>query len=271
MRLGHRRGRPGHRRGRRGARLAVLTLIGLAAPAGSEPSAPVVALAEPARAALEPLGEGVVLEALPATPITDPARLRHLEPGSWTYRIVDGANRGQEQHVRVERAASDDPEASWRLVTEGGDIQRLKVTTEHKVVKLSQDDPQSDRLIVYRPGLVLESGLRVGQAKKVDAKLATYKSGSPDDVEYEGTLAYEIRYLGAYRVKTPAGSFDTRLLEHEYTMKIGPAKAHYRSFGFYAEDVGNVAEVSEESVKALLVYRRSSRGARVLLAYPESR
>ncbi|MFP8876418.1 MAG: hypothetical protein VCB99_05805, partial [Myxococcota bacterium] len=88
-------------------------------------------------------------------------------------------------------------------------------------------------------------------------------------VEYQGQLDYTITYVGAYRVETPAGSFDARLLVHEYEMKIGPAKAHYRSYGFYVDDVGMVAEVSKEKVTALLLYRRRDRAARVLEEMPE--
>jgi len=231
--------------------------------------APVIPLPDAARKALAPLGAGIVLGALPATPITDAARLRHLEAGTWRYRLLEGPERSKVQTVVVEPVPADDSEASWRVVTEGEAVQRLRVTTTDEVVKLSQDDLQSNRYIVYRPGIVLEPGMQPGQTKTVKSGLATYKSPDRKDVEFNGSLEYRIHYIGAYRVKTPAGTFDARLLEHEYTMKIGPAKAEYRSYGLYADDVGNVAEVSSESVRAVLVYHRSSEGARVLLSYPE--
>jgi hypothetical protein len=52
-------------------------------------------------------------------------------------------------------------------------------------------------------------------------------------------------------------------------MKIGPAKAGHNSSGFYADGVENIAEVSEESVSALLIYRRKSSSARLLLSAPD--
>jgi len=237
-------------------------------PSAAAAQAPVIPLSDAVRSELAALGDGVVGEPLPAAPIEDPARLRHLADGTWLYRIVAGANRGQQQTVRVERVAPGDGGATWRVVTGGDEVQQLKVTSEHEVLKLSQTDLQSDRIVVYRPGLVLDPGMRPGQSKAVESRIATSKTGHPDRVEFEGELQYTTRYLGAYRVHTPAGSFDARLLEHHYTMKIGPAKAKYRSYGFYAEDVGNVAEVSDETVSALLLYRRSNRGARVLLSAP---
>ena len=246
--------------------LAALLLLGAGAARGAAQDAPVVPLPEEARRALEPLGPGVVGEALPARPIRDPARLRHLTRGTWTYRIVEGADRGQEQTVRVEPVDDGDPNA-WRVAV-GDEVQQLEVTSDHRVVKRAQDDRGSDRLVVYRPGLVLEPDMQVGQSRTVETGIATYKGGDSGRPEYDGHLEYTIRYLGAYRVVTPAGPFDARLLEHRYVMEIGPAKARYHSFGFYADDVGNVAEVSDESVSALWVYRRSSRSGRLLLSAP---
>jgi hypothetical protein len=243
-------------------------LLLAAAPGVWAAEAPVVPLAQEVRAALEPLGEGTLGEALPAAPIVEPSRLRHLEPGTWRYRVLAGADRGHVQTVRVERVAADAPDAAWRVVSGGGEIQELRVTTEHEVVKLSQTDLQSDRIVVYRPGLVLDPGMRVGQSKTVKRRLSTHKAKRPDEVEYDGELEYTVGYIGMYRVTTPAGRFDARLLEHHYSMKIGPATATHHSYGFYADGVGNVADVSEESVKALLVYRRSSSAAKVLLSAP---
>ena len=243
--------------------LAILLLSG---PVGAE--APVVPLPEDAADMLSLLGEGVVGEALPARPIDDPARLRHLATGTWVYRLTAGPHKGQTQRVRVERVDPDDPAAGWQVETGDEDIQTLVVTTNHEVMKLSQTHLPSDRTVAYRPGLVLDPGMAVGQHKTVEREISTTKSGK---VEYTGTLRYTTRYLGAYRVKTPAGSFDARLLHHEYEMKLGPADAHHASYGLYADDVGNVADASTESVSAVLIYRRKTTSARVLAELPGNR
>lgn len=252
--------------------LTLLWLCSAAGGAGDEPvtlpDAPVVALSDELREALSPLGSGVVGEALPAAPIVVPSRLFHLAPGRWEYRIVAGANKGQLQSVRLERVTANDRGATWELVSSNGEVQQLKETTSHEVVKLAQEDADSDRIVVYRPGLVLDPGMKVGEGKTVRSALRTHKRKRPDKVEYDGELDYTTRYLGAYRVETPAGRFDARLLEHEYDMKIGPAKAHHKSYVFYADDVGNVAEVSREKVSALFVYNRSSLTARVMVEAP---
>ena len=240
------------------------------AESGEVPSAhaPVVPLSKESRAALSPLGDGVVGDPLPAAPIVDPSRLYHLQPGQWEYRILEGANKGRVERVDIERVSSDDPDADWRLVSSTGDVQQIKVTRQHEVVKLAQEDADSDRLVIYRPGLVLDPNMQVGQSKTENAKISSYKRKKRDEVEYDGTLRYTITYLGAYRVTTPAGSFDTRLLRHDYRIQIGPAKSENVSYTFYADGVGNVAEVARDDVSALLVYRRKTLTARVLLTLP---
>jgi hypothetical protein len=230
--------------------------------------APVVPLSPETRDALSPLGEGVVGEALPALPIVDPTQLYHLQPGHWEYRILEGANKGKLEKVDIERTASDDPDASWRLATSTGDVQQFKVTRQHEVVKLAQEDADSDRLVVYRPGLALDPDMRVGQSKTEDAKISSYKLERRDKVEYNGTLEYTVSYLGAYRVVTPAGGFDTRLLRHDYRIEIGPATVKNVSYTFYADGVGNVAEVVRDDVSAVFVYRRKTLTARVLSTLP---
>jgi len=255
------------------ASAAALLLLAHGAPAPRAETlalaqAPVVPLSAETRAALSPLGPGVVGEALPAAPIVVPSRLFHLQPGRWSYRIVAGANRGQLQTVRLERVEANERGASWLLASSDGEIQQLKLTTSHEVVKVAQEDAASDRIVEYRPGLVLDPGMEVGQSKTVRSELRTRKRGRPDEVEYDGEVEYTTRYLGAYRVETPAGSFVARLLEHEYDMEIGPAEARNKSYVFYADDVGNVAEVSREKVSALFVYNRSKLMARVLAKAP---
>lgn len=249
--------------------LGALAALPFAAAQGETSSdARVVPLSAKTREALSPLGDAVVGEALPATPIVEPTKLYHLQPGHWEYRILAGANRGQVQKVQLERVAPDDRGATWQLVTNTGDLQQFKVTHQHEVVKLAQEDADSDRLVVYRPGLVIDPGMQVGQSKTVDAKISSYKRKKRDKVEYDGTLVYTTRYLGAYRVKTPAGDFDTRLLRHDYRIKIGPAKSENVSYTFYADGVGNVAEVARDDVSAVLIYRRKTLTARVLLTLP---
>jgi len=256
--------------------IALAPTMAMAAPIAGAVENPVVPVPADAKALLALLGPETVGKPLPAAPINDPAGLRHLEPGQWKYKVVAGANRGQDETVTVEQigGTADDPaggagdDAAWRVIGGEGDVQRLKVTSEHEILKLSQTDPGSNRLIVYRPGLTLEPGMRAGETKKISTDIATYKQTKPDVIEYNGKLQYSTTYIGAYRVSTPAGEFDARLLQHRYTMKLGPAKATYHSYTFYADGIGSVAEVNEQSVNAVLVYRRQSKSALVLLAAP---
>ena len=214
------------------------------------------------------LGEGVVGDPLPARAIKDPARLYHLRAGTWQYRMTYGTDLGKLQTVTVERVAGSDPGSTWKLEVGHKDIQQLRVTLQHEVEKLSQVDLASERLVVYRPALVLTPGIRPGETKSVKTHVTSYRTDSPDEREYKGLLDYQTTYVGAYRVNTPAGSFDARLLIHRYDMSIGPATVEYESLAFYADEVGKVAEVVSEKVRALFVYRRTSEAAKVLFKVP---
>ena len=251
--------------------LWLVVLTSLVAPSLAAEEAPVVPLPAKLAKELQPLGAGVVGAALAAHPITDPSRLRHVDPGVWVYEVVEGPRDGQREQVTVSKEGRTDEGENVKLVFgSSGEVQHLEVRYDHVVAKRSQLDAGSNRRVVYRPGLVLEPRMQVGETKQVQTDLSTYRGAEVSKVEYDGQVDYSTTYVGAYRVTTPAGKFETRLLVHEYEMNIGPARAHYRSLGFYAEGVGMVAEVSNEKVTALLLYRRSDRSARVLVELPDS-
>jgi len=248
----------------------VAGLLGLGSSVIAADDAPVVPLPQDFAETLRPLGAGVVGDALPARPITEPSRLRHVEPGVWVYELLQGPRRGQRETVTVSVEGQSEAGEELKIVFGSGEIQHLEVRYDHEVAKRSQLDAGSNRRVVYRPGLVLEPRMQAGQTKRVTTELSTYRGADASDVEYDGKVDYATTYVGAYQVTTPAGRFDTRLLVHEYEMSIGPARAHYRSLGFYADGVGMVAEVSNEKGTALLLYRRTDRSARVLVELPGS-
>lgn len=227
-----------------------------------------VSLTPQIRKKVAPLGGSVMGEPLPARAIEDPSKLYHLQAGSWKYRITYGTDKGKLQTVRVERADGSDSGSTWKLEVGHKDIQQLRVTLQHEVEKLSQVDLASERLVVYRPALVLTPGIRPGETKSVKTEVTSHRTDSPDEREYKGSLDYKTTYVGAYRVNTPAGSFDAKLLIHRYDMSIGPATVEYESYAFYADEVGKVAEVVREKVRALLLYRRTSETAKVLVEAP---
>ena len=74
--------------------------------------------------------------------------------------------------------------------------------------------------------------------------------------------------LGAYRITTPAGSYDAALIRWTYQGKVGPAKIDDTQYRFFAEGVGMVASVDKLDISALLVYQDHSKFGKLLARMP---
>lgn len=90
----------------------------------------------------------------------------------------------------------------------------------------------------------------------------------PDETAYTGDMDITITYVGAYEVKTPAGTFPTVLIRSEFDIKIGPAKVKDVQYSFYAKGVGKVAEIEGLRVSAALIYHSNDKTAKVLAKKP---
>lgn len=77
------------------------------------------------------------------------------------------------------------------------------------------------------------------------------------------------RYLGAWRVRVPAGEVDSILLEEAFEIAVGPLKASDVRLLFYARGMGVVGEVEALRATAMVVIRVKEKSAKVLaLAKP---
>jgi hypothetical protein len=111
-------------------------------------------------------------------------------------------------------------------------------------------------------------GMAPGQERKEKLGVKVSDLSSPDDVNHEGSLDVNCRYIGAYKVNVPAGSFDAVLMKWTFKGKVGPASVDDTQYRFFAPDVGVVAAVEQLDVSAVLVYNRHKKVARVLAAKP---
>ena len=66
--------------------------------------------------------------------------------------------------------------------------------------------------------------------EKLDVKVFDFNN--PDDLTHEGALDVNYRYIGAYKVKVPADSFDAVLMKWTFKGKIGPASVNETSTAF---------------------------------------
>jgi hypothetical protein len=121
------------------------------------------------------------------------------------------------------------------------------------------------------PGVLVHAGIEAGDKVTVESKLSAFKIGEPDDIKYTGKMTSDLEYVGAYEVKTPAGTWPALLVRNQFVVEIGPAKVKDVTYIFFAEGVGKVAEIESLNVSALLVYHSNAKTAKVLTSFPKGK
>ena len=118
------------------------------------------------------------------------------------------------------------------------------------------------------PEPALLAGMAPGDSKAFTIGVKVADLSSPQDVKHEGTLDLTYSYLGAYRVNTPAGSYDAALIKWAYDGKIGPASVEDTQYRFFADNVGMVASVDKLDVSAFLLYKKHTKFGKLLAQAP---
>jgi hypothetical protein len=214
------------------------------------------------------LGQSVIGEPVAGGTLTP--SFAPLREGTWTYQIVGGDDEGQsEQHV-VTRLERDPSGASWRYAVGTKRVAFIKQTEDGSFVFVS--DEELDQGVISRyappePGLL--TGLAPGDSKAFPVAVKVYDLSSPQEVAHEGTLDVTYSYLGAYKLTTPAGTYDAALIKWTYDGKIGPAKVDDTQYRFFADNVGMVASVDKLDVSAFLVYQKHTKFGKVLAQAPK--
>ena len=211
----------------------------------------------------ELLGSGVVGEPVAGSTLT--AKFAPMHSGSWTYQVVSGKRQGQsEQHVvkPLENAPSG---ADWRYAIEDVGAVSIDQAEDATLTFVSQEDLAQSVITRYQPaepGLLV--GLAPGESRTSSIAVEVADISSPDEVSHTGKLDVTYTYLGAYKVTTPAGTYDAALIKWTYKGKVGPADVDDTQYRFFAEDVGKVASVDKLDVSALLVYHDHSKTGKLL-------
>ena len=229
----------------------------------------VIPLSAANRKALSPLGKGVVGHAVPAQPIADPIRLFGLKPGVWTYEITSGASQDQTEAEILSRIPATARGATWKRVIGKEYIQHLKTTRNHDIFLTSEAVEHHELLAHFEPDvLVLSAGMKPGESRSFETKINVSKLQNPTSKEYKGHLKATTTYEGAYKVTTPAGTFNAVLFKTDYRVDVGLVKVQDTHYVFYADGVGKVAAIEGMRVSALLLYHTHTRTAKVLLSHP---
>jgi hypothetical protein len=214
------------------------------------------------------LGQGVIGAPVAGGPLAP--SFAALRDGTWTYQIVGGEDQGRsEQHV-VTSLQGDPSGANWRYAVGAKSALAIKETADGSLVFVSQEDFDQGVISRYtppEPGLL--AGMKPGDSKAFTIDVKVSDLSSPQDVEHEGTLNVTYRYIGAYQITTPAGSYDAALIKWAYSGKVGPAKVEDTQYRFFADKVGMVASVDKLDVSAMLVYKKHTKFGKVLAQAPK--
>ncbi|MDG2200882.1 MAG: hypothetical protein P8K80_06830 [Phycisphaerales bacterium] len=222
------------------------------------------------RTMLDLLGPGVVVGPLDQPGIEDIAPWYPLQNQKGSYQRTISGQSSKSVTVlltHVDRYPHDPPGSSagaWTLNTTNRDIKYFLLKDGDLMLPTEVNINQGVATIFDPPEPVLLAGLKTGESRTVESKIAVYDLHKPKDKKYTGTLKFIYADKGAWRVTVPAGTFDARLIVVTAEGKIGPGNIRSGYLVFYAKDVGRVAFVARRHVSAYLVYNKTTQHALVL-------
>ena len=216
---------------------------------------------------LASFGSGFVVERLEAPTIDNPHDWINRRAGEYVYRFVEGSDNGKEEHTEEHIPDTDNPETAWKRRIGDDLVETYTSTDERDVLIVEEVDHEHGFRVVIEPGIHLPSGIEPGAVWEVTAGLSVYNT-EDGSFKHDGELDALHSYEGAFRVRTPAGEFDTILIREDFKMRIGPLKVEDDRLLFFARGVGLVAEVEGIRASAVLVLRIKEHSAKVLVEYP---
>lgn len=249
------------------ASLAVMTLSVAAVISGPDCRADfAVPLPAADRLAIEKsLGQGILGESLPASEITDPSRYLELVPAVRTFRIVQGFHAGQQEKFQLLPEPPQTIRNRWRYLSGEEEAGFLELRADGSLVLTGIQDRQTGVLTQYDPAEpYLVRGMVPGGEQTLRMSVRVLDAEQPAQVAHRGMLTVGYRYVGAYRLVLPGGTYDSVLMKSTYNGQVGPATVEDTQYRFFAPRVGLVAAIEHRLISAFLLYRSETTTARVL-------
>ncbi len=229
----------------------------------------VIPLGERDKRELAILGDGVVGEAIEAPVVTDPAEYYRPIVGKWKYQITSGKQKGQFFTETISKVPKNAQGATWKRSREK--YEDLFSVTDEIIYLSNEIDHEHGYLVEFRPtGHLISAALKPGESKKTKSTVHVFKISDPK-TEYKTLRMEEIyTYVGAYKVTTPAGTFDTVLFRNDFKVFAGPVTVDDFRYAFYAKGVGKVAGIEHGHAVVMLLFRFNQKIPKVLVEYPKS-
>ncbi|BBL76166.1 hypothetical protein [Methylomagnum ishizawai] len=251
-----------------------ISLVPALALAGSPVQAaagPAIPLPAEDRAAIEQyLGKGVVGEPVPAPAVVDTVDYLAARPGSRGFRMVAGPGQGKTELHKLTQLKQQGGDTTWEYDVGGRMIGFVTGKANGDFVVNGVTDIEAAAITRYSPPEpFMLQGLAPGDVRRERLSLKVFDLGNPQEQTHEGYMDVDYRYVGAYKVKVPAGSFEAVLVKWTFKGKVGPASIDDTQYRFFAPRVGMVAAVEQLDVSAMLVYNRHKKTAKVLAVKPK--
>lgn len=246
----------------------MVLMLGLTAVQPAHATDPILPLPESDRHMIERgLGKGVVGQAVPAPVIDNPAHYFKLTPSVGAFQIVHGPGTGHLEAFRL--AIKPHPHGQpkgWTYQTGEQETGFIIAQPDGSLALSGVEEIPEKAITRYDPAEpILLKGIAPGEERAVPLRVRVYDSDDPDDLKHEGLMRVRLRYLGAYRLTVPAGSFDAVAMKSTSSGHIGPAQLEDTQYRFFSREAGLVAAIEYRHVSAFLLYNADTKVGKVLV------
>ena len=244
----------------------VLWTIALCSDASADTAGAAVPLPAADKAQLEALlGEAIVGEALPSPPLSTIDTYMPRKGSSISYQVLEAKKPASTEMHKVDDATEAEYSPGWRYSIEGVGAQYFMPGSNGGVDIAAEQDLDHKVLSRFTPGEpLIIPGLKAGDSKTSTLKVAVYDLSDLNKVSHSGSLDVTYTYVGTYRVKVPAGTYDAALIRWDYAGKVGPATIKDSQYRFLAPKAGMVAMIQIRSISAMLVYNDHTKRGKIL-------
>ena len=219
----------------------------------------------------EQLGADIVGEPLPSKPLDAPDSLFSFVHVPVTYRFTSGRNKGKTQTLVPTKVKRPGGKIVWRVPLAPSLIGFLKQMPDGDIVMPAVEDTGAEALVVSTPAnLFISKGMKPGETRRFVQQVSVRYLDDINDEQWSGKLETDFTYVGTYRTKVPAGTFDAVLLRTTVEGKVGPAHTHATSYSLLAPGVGLVAMILQQRVTAFWIYNVNGAGGKVLISAPKA-
>ncbi len=212
---------------------------------------------------------GVVLGPGRAAPIEVAEDWMPLESSVYLYeRASDEKQTIKHVLTRLDRApggTKDAPGGGWAMELPSGTTRYLKSVKDRGIVAATDiSKPNAFIIRLDPPEPIVHAAAKGDTGVREDVKIRICDLDSPEETSYSGSVKCTWDDLGAWEVRVPLGTYDTRLIRIKYDGSIGPASVSAWKYLFLAKGVGVVAFTDSRDISAFIFYNNDVDHAGVL-------